>query len=245
MSDRPYSRIYWEVMADTKFDGIREDARHFGAWALMLVVADMAWPVPAYVPPVPKASVALLVKNELVDLLPGGRFRIHGLDAERGRRSGEQKNGGLVRASTAQRDAGGHFLPAVVPSGGPAVVPSVVQLSRDETRRDEYEPTRAEPDDEYDKAVKWLASKKAWISSPKVEMELARLVDRKGAEAVIAAMNRVPGAEDAAQFIYGARNALFPLRGTVVEKPEDQSQANFDRGVERTRRDMARMRGEG
>ena len=84
----PYSRIYWSVMDDTKFDDIRADMRHFGTWSLMLVVADMAYPAPAYIPPTaPKRSVQALVDAGLVDLLPGFRFRVHGLDAERGRRS--------------------------------------------------------------------------------------------------------------------------------------------------------------
>ncbi len=41
MSERPYSRLYWEVMDDPKFDGIREDVRHFGSWCLMLVVVTL------------------------------------------------------------------------------------------------------------------------------------------------------------------------------------------------------------
>jgi hypothetical protein len=74
-------------------------------------------------------------------------------------------------------------------------------------------------DDPYDDAVRWLAQRKAWVDSPKIQTELARLVDRKGAAAVIAAMAAVPGAEDAAQFVYGARNALYPLSGTIKAAP--------------------------
>lgn len=98
MNERPpYSRIYWSVMDDAKFDGIREDCRVFGAWSLMLVVADMAWPSPAFVPPtVSRASLARLVEAELVDVLPGYRYRIHGLDAERERRSEAGRVGGLA-----------------------------------------------------------------------------------------------------------------------------------------------------
>lgn len=88
MSERaPYSRVYWSVMDDEKFDGIREDMRLFGAWALLLVVADMAHPAPAYVPrTIPKAAVTRLAEVGLVDLLDGSRYRLHGLDAERERR---------------------------------------------------------------------------------------------------------------------------------------------------------------
>jgi hypothetical protein len=79
--------VYWTVMDDPKFDDIRDDMRHLGTWTLLLIVADMAWPAPAFLPPVPKPSVVALESAGIIDLLPGHRYRIHGLDAERGRRS--------------------------------------------------------------------------------------------------------------------------------------------------------------
>ena len=94
----PYSRIYWCVMDDTKFDGIREDVRLFGSWSLMLVVADMAWPAPAFVPPaVPPRALASLVDCGLIDLLTGRRYRVHGLDAEREKRSQLARNAAAMR----------------------------------------------------------------------------------------------------------------------------------------------------
>lgn len=88
MSERAaYSRIYWSVMDDSKFDGIREDVRLFGSWSLLLVIADMAHPAPAYLPrTVPKAAITKLAEVGLIDLLGGHRYRVHGLDAERERR---------------------------------------------------------------------------------------------------------------------------------------------------------------
>jgi hypothetical protein len=94
----PYSRVYWSVMDDPKFDGIREDVRLFGSWSLMLVVADMAWPAPAFVPPtVPKACAVRLGAVHLIDLLDGHRYRVHGLDAERDKRSHSARNAAAVR----------------------------------------------------------------------------------------------------------------------------------------------------
>lgn len=88
MSERaPYSRVYWSVMHDEKFDGIREDPRLVGSWLLLLITADMAYPSPAYLlPTVARSAVARLSEAGLVDLLEGHRYRIHGLDAERERR---------------------------------------------------------------------------------------------------------------------------------------------------------------
>jgi hypothetical protein len=94
----PYSRIYWSVMHDDKFDGIREDVRLFGTWSLLLVVADMAWPSPAYLPrTIPKAALGRLVACELIDELPGHRFRVHGMDAERGKRQQYARNAAASR----------------------------------------------------------------------------------------------------------------------------------------------------
>jgi len=98
MADRPYSRVYWSVMDDEKFDGIREDVRHFGSWTILLIVADMAHPAPAFLPTtVPKASVRALSACGLIDLLSGGRFRVHGLASERGMRSDSARNAAASR----------------------------------------------------------------------------------------------------------------------------------------------------
>ena len=99
----PYSRIYWSVMDDEKFDGIRDDVRMFGAWSLMLVVADMAWPASAFIPPtIPRACVTRLADVSLIDLSAGRRFRVHGLDAEREKRSHSARNAAAVRWHSAR-----------------------------------------------------------------------------------------------------------------------------------------------
>lgn len=95
MSDRaPYSRVYWTVLDDTKFDAIRADMRLFGSWTMMLVVADMAYPAPAFIPPhVSRASSAALVDAGLIELLPARMFRVRGLRAERERRAAAATRG--------------------------------------------------------------------------------------------------------------------------------------------------------
>ena len=106
MSDRPYSRVYWEVMDDPKFDGVRDDPRHFGAWTLLLVVADMAWPASAFLPPiVSRQSLALLEQRGLIDRLAGGRYRVHGMDKERGGRAEKARASALYRVSERSANA--------------------------------------------------------------------------------------------------------------------------------------------
>ena len=88
MSERaPYSRVYWSVADDPKFAGIYDDDPAFALWTRLLMAADALWPAPA---PLPRRArprpLSKLVDAGLVDLMPGDRYRIHGLDAERGRR---------------------------------------------------------------------------------------------------------------------------------------------------------------
>lgn len=134
MSERaPYSRVYWSIMDDAKFDGIREDVRLFGSWSLLLVVADMAHPVPAYLPrTVPKAAIVRLSDCGLIDLLDGHRYRIHGLDAERTRRR---------IAATNKDPKGTHEGPERDPDGEQA------KQSKDEAEHRRAEADARDPDD--------------------------------------------------------------------------------------------------
>jgi hypothetical protein len=88
MSDRaPYCRVYWSVIDDPKFAEVYDDDHALACWLRLLIAADALWPAPASLPAsARKSAVALLVRVGLVDLQIGGRYRIHGLDAERGRR---------------------------------------------------------------------------------------------------------------------------------------------------------------
>ena len=120
MSERqPYSRLYWSVFDDERFATIRGDMRHFGSWSVMLLVADMAYPASAFVPPVvPKASLAALVDAGLIEPQTGAMYRVHGLQAERERRADAARRGG-------GRD------PSGTQTGGERV------SRRDETRREQ------------------------------------------------------------------------------------------------------------
>jgi hypothetical protein len=144
VSDRaPYSRIYWAIIDDAKFATIYDDDGHLATWLRLLLIADQAWPASAHLPSTARRrSVAELARVGVIDLLPGSRYRIHGLDPERERRGREQTNGGAVRAATAERDEQGRFLPSSDgATAGPALVAiggsPATQLRRDEPRRDE------------------------------------------------------------------------------------------------------------
>jgi hypothetical protein len=132
MSERaPYSRVYWAIIDDEKFKSIYDDNNHLASWMRLLLIADQAWPASAHMPAnVRRASVAALVKAELIDLLDGGRYRIRGLDAERARRRMAATRDPIGVQPGRKRDPDGLRTPG---------------LSRDEVRRDETSSSPTDP----------------------------------------------------------------------------------------------------
>lgn len=88
MSERAaYSRVYWSIVDDPKFESIYDDDRHLATWLRLLLIADQAHPASANIPHgTRRASVTALANAGLLDLGTASRYRIHGLDAERERR---------------------------------------------------------------------------------------------------------------------------------------------------------------
>lgn len=155
----PYSRLYWRLIDDEKFAGVYHDDHAFALWTRLLMAADMAWPASAALPfATRKAALKQLVDVHLVDLLPGGRYRIHGLDAERGRRQQRARGAAGARwdddgdpGSTAGADeppmpvhpssSANGMQPH--PSSTPKRMPSRDETRRDEKSRDETSTPRA------------------------------------------------------------------------------------------------------
>ncbi len=84
----PYARVYYSVIDDVRFRGIYDDDACFAAWVRLLMLADATWPAS---PPIPSgcrpAALRKLIAAGLVDVMPGHRYRIHGLDRERSGRA--------------------------------------------------------------------------------------------------------------------------------------------------------------
>lgn len=99
MTEARYARVYWSIFDDPRFETIIDNERHLGTWLKLLLVADMAWPVPAYLPPVPRASLKALAAAGLIELRSGSRYIVHGLDSERERRSASASVGASARWS--------------------------------------------------------------------------------------------------------------------------------------------------
>ena len=98
----PYVRVYYRIIDDPKFESVYDDDAALATWLRLLLAADAMYPAPATIPRSVKALVLKkLAKAELIDLLPGDRYRVHGLGSERERRTEQAKRAAKKRwAST-------------------------------------------------------------------------------------------------------------------------------------------------
>ncbi len=89
MSDLgPYARIYQSIWTDPRFETIIDSDLRLGTWVRLLLLAEAAWPQDAAVPQtISQRALNALETCGLVELKRAGMYRIHGLDAERQRRS--------------------------------------------------------------------------------------------------------------------------------------------------------------
>ena len=89
MSNRaPYSRVYWSIIDDERFADVYDSDALLGLWLRLLLIADQAWPASALLPSgLRRKNVQILRKAGLLEAEGGRKFRVHGLDAERERRS--------------------------------------------------------------------------------------------------------------------------------------------------------------
>ena len=107
MSERPYSRVYWSIVDDPDFESVFGNDAALATWLRLLIVADGTWPATAPLPRnVRAAPLKLLVDHGLISILPGDRYRVKGLDAERQRRSSQASASATLRWQTPRREGG-------------------------------------------------------------------------------------------------------------------------------------------
>jgi hypothetical protein len=98
VSDGEYARVYHAIIDDPKFATVYDVDSALATWLRLLIIADQAWPSSAILPGNARHRVVkLLADCGLVDLQPGWRYRIHGLDAEREARSEKARNAAAKR----------------------------------------------------------------------------------------------------------------------------------------------------
>lgn len=101
----PYVRVYYRIIDDPKFEGVYDHDAALAAWLRLLLAADAMYPAPATLPrSVKPAALKRLTDAGLVDLLPGDRFRLHGLRGERERRQDQARKAARKRWDHASAD---------------------------------------------------------------------------------------------------------------------------------------------
>lgn len=97
-----YARVYFSIWDDPRFSTIIENDGHLATWLRLLLRAEAAWPECVAIPrAISQPSLDALVEAGLVELHPFDTYRIHGLDAERERRSLQGKKAIAARWNTA------------------------------------------------------------------------------------------------------------------------------------------------
>lgn len=103
----PYVRVYYRIIdEDPKFHGVYDSNDRLATWLRLLLAADAMYPAPATIPHgIHKPSLAFLVSVGLVDLTPGGRYRIHGMEAERASRRDHASNAARIRWASREQSS--------------------------------------------------------------------------------------------------------------------------------------------
>lgn len=241
----PYVRVYYRIIDDPKFAGVFDDDSRLACWLRLLLVADGTWPAPAPIPAnVRRGAFQHLVDVGLVDVLPGSRYRIHGMDSERGERRAKAQRAANTRHSTSSANA-------VQPQSGS----SATRNGRAEPRDMHSEPLHSEPlrteqrqrarsgsDGTWD-VTHLLSELTGYTPSPKVTEDVRADVDNLGAPRVMAAVRDAhesgDGPWDAATLWYAAHRQLFPLQSAERLSPKERKEREIAEYVERTRREAA------
>jgi hypothetical protein len=102
----PYVRVYYRIIDDPKFAAVYDNDPALATWLRLLLAADAMYPAPAPLPRgVKRPALARLVDAELIDLMPGDRYRLHGLHGERERRQEQARKAARERWNRAHGNA--------------------------------------------------------------------------------------------------------------------------------------------
>lgn len=243
-----YVRVYYSVVDDERFVTIIDNEAYFGTWTRLLMSADGVWPASADIPRwVKPEALQALVDAGIIDLVAGDRFRLHGLDKERERRSRAGRAGGFASGrargtrTPVERSLNGRSAPR---STNKTNNTNLDEHRQDETStRDEGDPREPSEPNARDNAKpadspkngadapspstpgqivrRWLTDHGA--SPPRsgwVHDTLNELTKVYGVAAVVAAWERAaPDVRTSKQFVQFAERSLSPnLNGTKPAK---------------------------
>jgi general stress protein YciG len=240
----PYSRVYWRFKDE--YSEVFDDPLTLGTWLQLLVFAEGAWPSQPHLPRrVKPRQLAALTGAGLIELMPGDRYRVKGLDAERQRRAEAGRKGGLasgVRRTTVERPFNERST---------TVEPRRDEQSKDETRQDEQRVAALLSDDEPEAPlVQWLAQHKCYlVPGNGFHRQLITGVERLGVQPILTMFDKLSraGVEDGDTkgFVFGALDALKPKPDLKRVEAEDRERAEREalaRRQQRTQDYIASMR---
>jgi hypothetical protein len=211
-----FASVYFSVEDDPRLKDIYPDDALFGLWTRLLVLAEKAWPQPAYLPrTTDEDRLAVLVAAGVIVPVDSDRYRFHGLDEERAKRSARGKAGSDARWNKPDATA----LPTHserIPSRARAPLRFVPLESDSSTTTEKKngmdESARANGDDEAGPLL-WLAQHNAHVRDDgnRLHQKLIRLVQQHGNKRVVEVFEELAPLNEAAQYILGAGNVLNPI----------------------------------
>lgn len=241
----PYVRVYYRIIDDPKFADVFDDDARLACWLRLLLLADGTWPAPAPIPAnVKRGPFQHLVRVGLVDLVAGGRFRIHGMDPERGERRAKAQKAALTRHSNSNADAQQTHSGSSANANGRADDKNMhsAPLRSEPLHSTPRQRARSGSDDVWTVAL-LIEELTGRTPSPKVTEDLRADVEQLGAQRVMDAIRDVhesgDGPFDSATLFYAAHNLLFPLTGSRRESPKERKQREIDDLVARAKAGQA------
>ena len=131
-AESDFVRIYHSIKTDEKLRAVYRDDELLAWYVRLLMEAHSAYPTPAYIP----RGIGDVALDKLVELgvvsIEGDFFVVNGLVKERAEVTGRQ--GGMIRAATAERDDSGRFtragyeMPTIEEADGRADIEAFVEL---------------------------------------------------------------------------------------------------------------------
>jgi hypothetical protein len=106
----PYVRVYYSVTDDERFVRVFADKTALGWWLTLLLYADAMFPASAPLPAMPKQVREILTSSGLIEVTPSG-YHVHGLAAERAKRSAQGRAGASRRWSDRNANASDPQMP--------------------------------------------------------------------------------------------------------------------------------------
>lgn len=246
---RGYANVYFTIQTDERTASIWQDDALLGLWTRLLVLAEQAWPEPAYLPrSVNRRRLATLTDAGCIEVVDKDRYRFHGLDSERARRSAHGK-----AAADARWNAEGNAPSIAHPlltRAGAVLPPSTSPSSSTSPIQENSTAVPAREDDADGVVLAWLSSHRAGIpEGGGLHLRLIDLVGRHGLDRVLLAMERIKPGSTARQYILGAENALDKIETPDLSdlnraEREDEERRVFQSRLARTRALVTELRGE-